>query len=319
MARRATQRAIPVDRRLLRNAPPYPRDRYQPADRDAVEVPDYLPDADDGSSGPRGVLRLDHGRRRRRRPIAGHARRDRAWTNTWVVFFTDHGPALPRAKSTLYDAGTGIAMIVRPPRGPADRRASTTNCSAESTCCRPCSNCSALEVPGDVDGISHARACSPLRNGTPVRAEVYTRRRITIPSIRSARSGRRNTATSRTTRRGRCSTCRGISRKAHPVSRSRSPWPAPARSANSTTCRDPTESRNLLAPDATDKAEAIANELALLLNDWRLKTNDVIPSDFAGTRISERYTETYQRIHGRALTSRSAIAAERGVEDDFIA
>jgi hypothetical protein len=54
----------------------------------------------------------------------------------------------------------------------------------------------------------------------------------------------------------------------------------------------------------------------LLLNDWRLKTNDVIPSVFAGTRISERYTETYQRIHGRALTSRSAIAAERGIEDE---
>ena len=51
-------------------------------------------------------------------------------------------------------------------------------------------------------------------------------------------------------------------------------------------------------------------------NDWRQKTNDVIPSDFAGTRISERYTETYQRIHGRALTSRSAIAAERGIEDE---
>jgi hypothetical protein len=79
---------------------------------------------------------------------------------------------------------------------------------------------------------------------------------------------------------------------------------------------DPTESRNLLGPDATDKAEAISNELALLLNDWRLKTNDVIPSEFAGTRISERYTETYQRIHGRALTSRSAIAAERGIEDE---
>ena len=68
--------------------------------------------------------------------------------------------------------------------------------------------------------------------------------------------------------------------------------------------------------EGRDKAEAIANDLALLLNDWRQKTNDVIPSEFAGTRISERYTETYQRIHGRALTSRSAIAAERGIEDE---
>lgn len=79
---------------------------------------------------------------------------------------------------------------------------------------------------------------------------------------------------------------------------------------------DPTESHNLLGPDATDKVEAIANELALLLNDWRQKTNDVIPSEFAGTRISERYTETYGRIHGRRVASRSAIAADRGIEKE---
>lgn len=78
---------------------------------------------------------------------------------------------------------------------------------------------------------------------------------------------------------------------------------------------DAAESRNLLGPDGTDKAEAIANDLALLLDDWRQNTNDVIPSEFAGTRIAERYTETYLRIHGPA-TSRSAIAADRGIEVD---
>jgi arylsulfatase A-like enzyme len=79
---------------------------------------------------------------------------------------------------------------------------------------------------------------------------------------------------------------------------------------------DPTESHNLLGSDVTDKAEAIANDLALLLHDWRQKTNDVIPSEFAGTRIAERYTETYLRIHGPQVTPRSAIASERGIEDD---
>jgi hypothetical protein len=54
----------------------------------------------------------------------------------------------------------------------------------------------------------------------------------------------------------------------------------------------------------------------MLLDDWRQKTNDVIPSEFAGTRIAERYTETYLRNHGPQVTSRSAIAADRGVDDD---
>jgi hypothetical protein len=51
------------------------------------------------------------------------------------------------------------------------------------------------------------------------------------------------------------------------------------------------------------------------LNDWRHKTHDVIPSDFAGTRISERYTETYLHIHGRPATSRSAIATDRNLAE----
>lgn len=47
-----------------------------------------------------------------------------------------------------------------------------------------------------------------------------------------------------------------------------------------------------------------------------MKTNDVIPSDFAGTRISARYTETYMHVNAIQLPSRSALAAGRGIEEE---
>jgi arylsulfatase A-like enzyme len=77
---------------------------------------------------------------------------------------------------------------------------------------------------------------------------------------------------------------------------------------------DPTETTNLLA-DSDPEKDAIAADLAVRLNDWRQRTGDVIPSDFAGSRVAMRYTETYLEIHHTTPTSRSAIAADRGVEE----
>ena len=94
---------------------PYPPDRYEPADRTTVAVPDYLPETDDVRQdlaefyGAITVADAAVGQLLDRLAATGLDR------TTWVVFMTDHGPALPRAKSTLYDAGTGIAVIVRPP------------------------------------------------------------------------------------------------------------------------------------------------------------------------------------------------------------
>jgi hypothetical protein len=53
----------------------------------------------------------------------------------------------------------------------------------------------------------------------------------------------------------------------------------------------------------------------VLLHDWRQRTGDVIPSEFAGVRIAVRYTETYLQIHHMKPTSRSAIAVDRGIEE----
>jgi hypothetical protein len=79
---------------------------------------------------------------------------------------------------------------------------------------------------------------------------------------------------------------------------------------------DPDEYKNLLADEPSGPVESVAQELAITLDEWRHKTGDVIPSQFAGTQISARYTETYLLIHGREPTSRSGIAVDRGIEHE---
>jgi hypothetical protein len=79
---------------------------------------------------------------------------------------------------------------------------------------------------------------------------------------------------------------------------------------------DPGETRNLLDPPVDDRAEAVGGQLALLLDGWRQKINDVIPSDFAGTRIAARYTETYSHVRGIQIPSRAADAARRGIDEE---
>jgi arylsulfatase A-like enzyme len=297
---------------------PYPRDRYQPADADDVCVPDYLPNTDDVRQdlaefyGAISVADAAIGQLLDTLTATGLDR------STWVVFTTDHGPALPRAKSTLYDAGTGIAMIVRPPRQSAIAPHVYDELFSGVDLLPTLLDLLGIDIPEEVDGMSHAHGLldAPTDN-KPVRTEVYTTKTYhdSFDPIRAIRTKDYSYIENYASR---------------PVLDL--PWDI-ADSASGRTMaplvqglrperelydllEDPTESRNLLGPDLTDKAEAIANDLALLLDDWRQKTNDVIPSEFAGNRIAERYTETYLRIHGPQVTSRSAIAAERGVEDN---
>ena len=135
---------------------PYPRDRYEPADADTVAVPDYLPDT--------GEIRQDlaefYGSITVADAAVGQLLDTLAATgldrSTWVVFMTDHGPALPRAKSTLYDAGTGIAMIVRPPldTGVAPRVYDDLFSGVDLV--PTLLDLLGVDIPAEVDGMSHA-------------------------------------------------------------------------------------------------------------------------------------------------------------------
>ncbi|OBK21025.1 sulfatase [Mycobacterium asiaticum] len=298
---------------------PYPHDRYEPADTAAVDLPDYLPDTPE----VRGDLADFYGSISTADAAVGTILDTLSETgldaSTWVVFFTDHGPAFPRAKSTLYDAGTGIAMIIRPPTGLSETPRVYDELFSGVDLLPTLLGLLGLDVPDDVDGISHAGALFAADTDIPVRDHVYTAKTYhdSFDPIRAIRT-------------------KDYSYIENYVPRPMLdlPWdieespsglavaplvtaPRPERELYDLQA-DPTETTNLLADTAAGGGnnETVAADLAVRLNEWRERTGDVIPSDFAGTRIAERYTETYLQIHRTAPTSRSAIAVDRGIEDE---
>jgi arylsulfatase A-like enzyme len=231
---------------------------------------------------------------------------------------TGRSPALPRAKSTLYDAGTGIALIVRPPRNSGIEPQVYDELFSGVDLLPTLIELLGLDVPEDIEGMSHATNLrTKPQDISPVRTEVYTSKTYhdSFDPIRAIRTKEYSYIENYAARPlldlpwdiAESAPGRIMEPLVHTQRPERELYDL---------VEDPTESHNLLGSDVTDKAEAIANDLALLLDDWRQKTNDVIPSEFAGTRIAERYTETYLRIHGPRVTSRSAIASERGIVDD---
>ncbi|WP_461480088.1 sulfatase family protein [Mycobacterium sp. HUMS_1102779] len=302
---------------------PYPRDRYRPADPAAVEPPGYLPD----TPAVRGDLAAFYGAIAVADAAVGRLLDALAEAGlderTWVVFFTDHGPALPRAKSTLYDAGTGIAMIVRPPTGRTVGPRVYDELFSGVDLVPTLLGLLGLDVPDDVDGLSHAAALlapDPPR-GTPVRDHVITGKTYhdSFDPIRAIRTKDHSYIENYASR----------PRVDLPLDVAESPsgaafaalvtGPRPDRELYDLRS-DPTESTNLLAGDlgaqgAQGAADAIATELALRLDDWRQRIGDVIPSDFAGSRIMMRKLEAYLQTHDRPPSSRSPIAADRGVDE----
>lgn len=94
---------------------PWPDEDYTPADPDGVDVPPYLPDnvhtRRDIADFHGSIRQFDEGIGRLIDAIDHYLDPD----NTLVILTTDHGAAFPRAKSTLYNAGTGVTLVMRPP------------------------------------------------------------------------------------------------------------------------------------------------------------------------------------------------------------
>jgi arylsulfatase A-like enzyme len=295
---------------------PYPRDRYEPADTDTVDAPDYLPNTVE----VRQDLAEFYGSITTADAAVGRILDTLAATgldeSTWVVFLTDHGAAFPRAKSTLYEAGTGIAMIVRPPTRMKVTHRVYDDLFSGVDLLPTLLELLGVATPSDIEGVSHARALLARDYGLPVRDHVYTAKTYhdSFDPIRAIRT-KDFSYIENYARRPLLDLPWDIEES--PSGQAVAPLvtsPRPERELYDLRS-DPTETTNLLTEDATDDADKVAADLAVRLHDWRQRTNDVIPSDFAGSRIAARYTETYLQIHKTVPTSRSGIAADRGIDD----
>jgi arylsulfatase A-like enzyme len=297
---------------------PYPHDRYAPADPDGVELPDYLPDTPEVRQdladfyGSINVADAAMGRLLDTLDETGLAE------NTWVVFLTDHGPALPRAKSTLYEAGTGIATIIRPPRNRRQPSRVYDDLFSGVDLVPTLLELLGVPVPDEIDGLSHAgKLVHSTHNVNAIREAVFTTKTYhdSFDPIRAIRT-KEYSYIENYAQRPLLDLPWDIEESAPgQLVGPQASSPRPERELYDLT-NDPTETNNLLLGEVSAEVEAVARELSMVLNDWRVKTNDVIPSEFAGTRIAERYTQTYAHINGLRLPSRSAIAAERGIETD---
>ncbi|WP_263168109.1 sulfatase [Streptomyces sp. SCSIO ZS0520] len=152
---------------------PYPPERYPPDDPAAVEVPGYLPDNDwtrDDLASFQGSIRVADQAVGR---LLGTLDRLGIAEDTWVLFTTDHGMAFPGGKSTLYDPGTEVALLTRPPAAWGAPRGATDRLFSHVDVVPTVLDALSLPVPGEVQGVSHAEW---LRGGdpAPARTRIFT-------------------------------------------------------------------------------------------------------------------------------------------------
>lgn len=134
----------------------YPADLYPPDDPELVDVPAFLPDNSwtrrDLAGFQSAIRSADAGVGRLLEALEANNMGD----DTWVIFTTDHGIAFPRAKSTLYDPGIEVALIMRLPRYWRDKPRSTNRLVSHVDLVPTILKQLGLPVPTNVQGISHA-------------------------------------------------------------------------------------------------------------------------------------------------------------------
>jgi arylsulfatase A-like enzyme len=297
---------------------PYPRERYTPADLNDVNVPDCWPDTDE----IRRDLADFYGAIAAADAAVGQLLDVLATTgldaNTWVLFMTDHGPAFPRAMSTLYDAGTGIALIVRPPRAAGLVPRVYDELFSGVDLLPTLLGLLGLDRPSDVDGLSHAaNLVAAPADMRPVRNEIFSAKAY-HDWCDQARAVRTKEYSYIESYPHRPAASAALDLPAGAPVRVTAPEvvaPQPERELYDLV-GDPHETRNILAA-ATDEATAVADRLATALRGWRQNTGDVVVSEPADSQLCEHYAGLYWQMHNAAGGSRRTVQPYRLVPQRY--
>ncbi|MEE4025971.1 sulfatase [Gordonia sp. PKS22-38] len=266
---------------------PYPSDQYPPADPATVTVPGFLPDSadvrDDLAALQGSIARADAAVGRLLDVVTDLGLDE----STWIIFFTDHGLAFPRAKSTLYETGTGIALIARPPRRRNVLPHTYDDLFSGVDLTPTILDLLSVPVPDRIDGVSHAE---PLLTEveTPARTEVFTEKTYhdafdPIRAVRTQEFSYIENFTDRPTLLLPLDIADSASARAVDHTAADAPRP---RYELYDLLDDPGERTNL----ADDPTHAETRRLlAATLEDWRSRTGDLIPEEHEGNAVAEGF------------------------------
>ncbi len=142
---------------------PYDWGGARPARLEGVELPEWIPESPEAIqefAELHGMIReLDEALGRLLSTLDERSLAE----DTWVIFVTDHGLAMPRAKCTLYDPGIAAALIMRWPGGGLTGGRRVGELTSHVDLLPTLLEGLELATPGDL----HGRSYWPLLRGLP--------------------------------------------------------------------------------------------------------------------------------------------------------
>jgi len=131
--------------------------------REALDLPPYLPDGraavEEMAALEEGIRLMDEAAGR----VLDALRRAGRGESAFIVFTTDHGMAMPRAKCTLYDPGLEVSLLMRWPEGGVQDGATLSHLVSNIDVLPTILDAAGVEHPAGVQG----RSLLPLLRGEP--------------------------------------------------------------------------------------------------------------------------------------------------------